>query len=267
VRANGHGTPTRCDARRSDPRRREDCFARLGFERASLQRIAERRLASRGARPPTFFGSKVSAVRTRCAPAPSRAARKPWHGPTREVGRRAVSAEHAVESLHRRPSFDFPPRQDRNFVRLHPARSAQRTGSRVAEVSSPARSRRLSPRSAPAAVKAGISPTAPRPRPDRPPLLVLRVQHEHTRSLPALGQGPRTPLPRRTEAPPRRSRASDDDDQKDPAAVTARGPRGPQPECERRSGAAWMAKTHPCWNLTRQPQDGMRIETRSFAGG
>jgi TetR/AcrR family transcriptional regulator len=161
----------------------EDCFAHLGFEGASLQRIGERARVARST-PAYFFGSKetlyddvLTRVIARGQETMARAYAKSAEGD---------SIEDAVES-YIGAYLDFLG-HDQNFLRLM-QREALGEGSRVAEFFARAVSEGVAA-IAPAADKAGISPQ--RLILDLTALCWYPFAHEHT-LLPALGINARDP--------------------------------------------------------------------------
>jgi AcrR family transcriptional regulator len=161
----------------------ESRFAELGFERTSLQQIAEAAGVARST-PAYFFGSKEAlydAVLARAVTRGQEAMARAYAKGTAEQ-----SAEHAVES-YIGAFLDFLG-QDRNFVRLI-QREALSDGSRVAEFFARAVEEAVAAFGS-AAVKAGISPQ--RLVLDLTALCWYPFAHEHT-LLPALGIKARDP--------------------------------------------------------------------------
>jgi AcrR family transcriptional regulator len=161
----------------------EDCFAHLGFEGASLQRIGERAGVARST-PAYFFGSKetlyddvLTRVIARGQEAMARAYARSAEGD---------SAEDAVES-YIGAYLDFLG-HDQNFLSLM-QREALGDGSRVAEFFGRAVNEGVAAL-APAADKAGVSPQ--RLILDLTALCWYPFAHEHT-LLPALGIKARDP--------------------------------------------------------------------------
>jgi AcrR family transcriptional regulator len=161
----------------------EDRFARLGFEGASLQQIAEAAGVARST-PAYFFGSKKAlydAVLERAVARGQEAMARAYG-----KGDAASSAEDAVES-YVDAFLDFLG-HDQNFLRLI-QREALGDGSRVAEFFARFVKEALAALG-PAAEKAGISPE--RLVLDLTALCWYPFAHEHT-VLPALGTKARDP--------------------------------------------------------------------------
>jgi AcrR family transcriptional regulator len=161
----------------------ENCFARLGFERASLQQIAETAGVARST-PAYFFGSKralYDAVLERVVARGGRAMARAY-----AKGETDGAAEDAVDS-YVGAVLDFLGR-DQNFLRLI-QREALGDGSRVAEFFGRAVEEAIAALG-PAADKAGISPE--RLVLDLIALCWYPFAHEHT-VLPALGMKARDP--------------------------------------------------------------------------
>ena len=161
----------------------EDRFARLGFEGASMQQIAEAAGVARST-PAYFFGSKEAlydAVLERAIARGQEAMARAY-----AIGEEAASAEDAVES-YVGAFLDFLG-HDQNFLRLI-QREALGDGSRVAEFFGRAVAEGVAALR-PAAEKAGISPE--RLALDLTALCWYPFAHEHT-VLPALGIKARDP--------------------------------------------------------------------------
>jgi AcrR family transcriptional regulator len=161
----------------------EDRFARLGFEGASLQQIAEAAGVARST-PAYFFGSKKAlydAVLKRAVTRGQKAMARAYAN-----GDAPPSAEDAVES-YVGAFLDFLG-HDQNFLRLI-QREALGDGSRVAEYFAHSVREALAALG-PAAEKAGISPE--RLALDLTALCWYPFAHEHT-VLPALGMKARDP--------------------------------------------------------------------------
>ncbi len=161
----------------------EDYFARLGFERASLQQIAEAAGVARST-PAYFFGSKEAlydAVLERAIARGQEAMARAY-----AKGGEAPSAEDAVES-YVGAFLDFLG-HDRNFLGLI-QREALGDGSRVAEFFGRAVEEAVAA-VGPAAEKAGVAPE--RLVLDFTALCWYPFAHEHT-LLPALGMKARDP--------------------------------------------------------------------------
>jgi AcrR family transcriptional regulator len=157
----------------------EDCFARLGFERTSLQQIGEAAGVARST-PAYFFRSKEALYETVLARAQEAMARAYAEGDEDR------SAEDAVES-YVGAFLDFLG-HDPNFVRLI-QREALEDRSRVAEFFDRSVEEAVAALG-PAAEKAGISPE--RLLLDLAALCWYPFAHEHT-LLPALGINARDP--------------------------------------------------------------------------
>src|SRR5215210_3920758 len=161
----------------------EDCFARLGFDGTSLQRVGEAAGVARST-PAYFFGSKETlydAVLTRAIARGQEAMARAYARSTE-----GESVEDAVES-YIGAFLDFLG-HDQNFVRLI-QREALGDGSRVGEFFARAVEEAVDAL-APAADKAGISPQ--RLVLDLTALCWYPFAHEHT-LLPALGINARDP--------------------------------------------------------------------------
>ena len=161
----------------------EDRFARVGFEGASMQQIAEAAGVARST-PAYFFGSKEAlydAVLERAIARGQEAMARAY-----AAGEEAASAEDAVES-YVGAFLDFLG-HDQNFLRLI-QREALGDGSRVAEFFGRAVAEGVAALR-PAAEKAGISPE--RLALDLTALCWYPFAHEHT-VLPALGIKARDP--------------------------------------------------------------------------
>jgi AcrR family transcriptional regulator len=162
----------------------EDFFARLGFERASVQQIAEAAGVARGT-PLYFFGSKQSLYEAVLARAVGRAqqAMAQAYG----EGDAAQFPEDAVAS-YVGAAIDFLAR-DQNFLRLM-QREALGGGSRVAEFFGRAVEEGVAA-FASAAEQAGVAPQ--RLMLDLTALCWYPFAHEHT-IMPALGMSARDPV-------------------------------------------------------------------------
>ena len=161
----------------------EDCFARRGFDGASLQQIAEAAGVARST-PAYFFGSKEALYDAVLARAVARAQETMARAYAEDGNAR--SAEDAVES-YVGAFLDFLG-HDQNFLRLI-QREALGDASRLAEFFSRSVDEALAA-VGPAAQKAGISPE--RLVLDLTALCWYPFAHEHT-LLPALGMKPRDP--------------------------------------------------------------------------
>ena len=161
----------------------EDCFARLGFERTSLQQIGETAGIARST-PAYFFGSKEALYDAVLARAVGRA--QEAMARAYAEGAEGRSPEDAVES-HVGALLDFLG-HDPNFVRLI-QREALEEESRVAEFFGRSVEEALAALG-PAAEKAGVSPE--RLVLDLAALCWYPFAHEHT-LLPALGMKARDP--------------------------------------------------------------------------
>jgi AcrR family transcriptional regulator len=161
----------------------EDCFARRGFEGASLQQIAEAAGVARST-PAYFFGSKEALYDAVLARAVARAQEAMARSYAEGDGDR--STEDAVES-YVGAFLDFLG-HDQNFLRLV-QREALGDGSRLAEFFGRSVDEALAA-VGPAAEKAGISPE--RLVLDLTALCWYPFAHEHT-LLPALGMRARDP--------------------------------------------------------------------------
>jgi AcrR family transcriptional regulator len=161
----------------------EDCFARRGFEGASLQQIAEAAGVARST-PAYFFGSKEALYDAVLARAVARAQEAMARAYAEGDGDR--STEDAVES-YVGAFLDFLG-HDQNFLRLV-QREALGDGSRLAEFFGRSVDEALAA-VGPAAEKAGISPE--RLVLDLTALCWYPFAHEHT-LLPALGMRARDP--------------------------------------------------------------------------
>jgi AcrR family transcriptional regulator len=161
----------------------EDCFARLGFERTSLQQIGEAAGVARST-PAYFFRSKEALYETVLARAVARA--QEAMARAYAEGDEDRSAEDAVES-YVGAFLDFLG-HDPNFVRLI-QREALEDRSRVAEFFDRSVEEAVAALG-PAAEKAGISPE--RLLLDLAALCWYPFAHEHT-LLPALGINARDP--------------------------------------------------------------------------
>ncbi len=161
----------------------EDRFARVGFEGASLQEIAEAAGVARST-PAYFFGSKEALYDAVLERAVARG--RETMARAYAKGGEAPSAEDAVES-YVGAFLDFLGR-DQNFLRLI-QREALGDGSRVTEFFGDAVDEARAA-VAPAAEKAGISPE--RLILDLTALCWYPFAHEHT-LLPALGMKARDP--------------------------------------------------------------------------
>jgi TetR/AcrR family transcriptional regulator len=162
----------------------EDFFARLGFERASVQQIAEAAGVARST-PLYFFGSKQSLYEAVLARAIARAQQAMAQAYAK--GDAAQSPEDAVAS-YAGAAIDFLGR-DQNFLRLM-QREALGGGSRVAEFFGRAVEEGVAA-FAPAAEKAGVAPQ--RLMLDLTALCWYPFAHEHT-IMPALGMTARDPV-------------------------------------------------------------------------
>jgi AcrR family transcriptional regulator len=161
----------------------EDFFARLGFERASLQQIGEAASVARST-PAYFFGSKKAlyeAVLERATARAQEAMAKAY-----ATGDGALSPDEAIAS-YAGAFIDFLS-SDRNFLRLI-QREALGGGSRVAEFFGRAVEEGVAA-FGPAAEKAGIAPE--RLILDVTALCWYPFAHEHT-IMPALGMNARDP--------------------------------------------------------------------------
>jgi TetR/AcrR family transcriptional regulator len=161
----------------------EDCFARRGFDGASLQQIAEAAGVARST-PAYFFGSKEALYDAVLARAVARAQETMARAYAEDGNAR--SAEDAVES-YVGAFLDFLG-HDQNFLRLI-QREALGDASRLAEFFSRSVDEALAA-VGPAAQKAGISPE--RLVLDLTSLCWYPFAHEHT-LLPALGIKARDP--------------------------------------------------------------------------
>ena len=161
----------------------EDCFARRGFEGASLQQIAEAAGVARST-PAYFFGSKEALYDAVLARAVARAQEAMARAFAEGDGDR--STEDAVES-YVGAFLDFLG-HDQNFLRLV-QREALGDGSRLAEFFGRSVAEGLAALG-PAAAKAGVSPE--RLVLDLTALCWYPFAHEHT-LLPALGMKARDP--------------------------------------------------------------------------
>jgi TetR/AcrR family transcriptional regulator len=155
----------------------EDSFARVGFERASLQQIGEAASVARST-PAYFFGSKKALYETVLARVTARA--QEAMALAYAKGDRAQSPEDAV-ALYASAFIDFLA-SDRNFLRLI-QREALGDGSRVAAFFGHAVQEGAAA-FGPAADKAGIAPE--RLILDVTALCWYPFAHEHT-VMPALG--------------------------------------------------------------------------------
>ena len=161
----------------------EDCFARLGFEGASLQHIGEAAGVARST-PAYFFGSKEALYEAVLARAVARAQEAMAHAYAE--GDEDRPAEDAVESFVG-AVLDFLG-HDQNFVRLI-QREALEEESRVAEFFGRSVEEAVAALG-PAAEAAGISPE--RLLLDLAALCWYPFAHEHT-LMPALGINARDP--------------------------------------------------------------------------
>ncbi|HEX2110603.1 MAG TPA: TetR family transcriptional regulator, partial [Gaiellaceae bacterium] len=161
----------------------EDCFARRGFDGASLQQIAEAAGVARST-PAYFFGSKEALYDAVLARAVARAQETMARAYAEDANARSV--EDAVES-YVGAFLDFLG-HDQNFLRLV-QREALGDASRLAEFFSRSVDEALAA-VGPAAQKAGISPE--RLVLDLTALCWYPFAHEHT-LLPALGMKARDP--------------------------------------------------------------------------
>jgi TetR/AcrR family transcriptional regulator len=161
----------------------EDSFARLGFERASLQQIADAARVSRST-PAYFFGSKRALYETVLARATARA--QDAMARAYANGDRAQSPEEAV-AAYACAFIDFLG-SDSRFLRLV-QREALGDGSRVAEFFGRAVEDAVAA-FGPAAERAGVAPE--RLILDVTALCWYPFAHEHT-VMPALGLEARDP--------------------------------------------------------------------------
>ena len=180
---NGEGTRDAERTREAILVAAEDWFARLGFDRTSLQEIAEAAGVARST-PAYFFGSKEALYDAVLARAVARAQETMARAYAEDGNAR--SAEDAVES-YVGAFLDFLG-HDQNFLRLI-QREALGDASRLAEFFSRSVDEALAA-VGPAAQKAGISPE--RLVLDLTALCWYPFAHEHT-LLPALGMKARDP--------------------------------------------------------------------------